>query len=219
MIRSWPARIVMFSLLLPAASPLARPPEPVIDTSTLGRGPFSTMSMEYQRHLLFLKFHVFKLEIQFGSAVAGRIEREAKGKTFSAAIEQKLASIALEAEDALIQLRFLRDIDIGHFLDKALETTEKVYQDRLISQDLYQELERELPNYYACLNERGIRIGDSMFYRIIGDHLRVVYESADGQVLIDQTQSGREHILAVLGGYFVPKSEFRKDLIRSIFPK
>ena len=56
-----------------------------------------------------------------------------------------------------------------------------------------------------------------MFYRIRGDTLRTIYRTVQGETRLDRTDFGRFRRLSVMGGYFAPKSDFRKGLIASLF--
>jgi hypothetical protein len=56
-----------------------------------------------------------------------------------------------------------------------------------------------------------------MIYGIRGDTLHTVFRVAEGDILLDQVDVGPQRRLAVLGGYFAPKSDFRESLVRSLF--
>ena len=50
-----------------------------------------------------------------------------------------------------------------------------------------------------------------------GESLRAVYHGVDGTIYFDQEDQGTLFSLAILGGYFVEKSKFRKGLLQSLF--
>jgi hypothetical protein len=47
--------------------------------------------------------------------------------------------------------------------------------------------------------------------------LRSVVVSADGKVLVDRTDNGKDPPSVVMACYFAPKSDFRELLIKSLF--
>ena len=79
-------------------------------------------------------------------------------------------------------------------------------------------LRDSLPVWFGFLEERRIQDGDRLSYEIRADTLRTVYWGTDeGEILLDQTDVGRQNVLALLGAYFAPGSSFRKKLVRSLW--
>ena len=179
--------------------------------------PFSRMSMTLVESLLFARVDVLDLEVHFGVETANRLESLADGRALTTPLANSIADIATQSRDANIRLRFLRDIDLDRFIDRACRNTRKVYEAKLINKDTYEEIARSLPIWYSSLQERGIKKDDLMLYRVQGDGLRTIFRGNDGKVYVDQRGQGEERRLAILGSYFVPKSEFRDHLIRSLF--
>jgi hypothetical protein len=181
----------------------------------LGQGPFAKMSMLYER--TFLRVDVMTLEIHFGPDVATRLEGLASGTKLTPSVEDSIANIALQAQNARIHVKFRRNFSIDKFFEGALDNTNQVLKAGLIKKEFYEEICRQLPIWYSFMNDRGVLKGDEMFHLIKGDTLRSVYRGANGKVLMDQIQVGQERRLAVLGSYLVKKSDFRKGLIESLF--
>ena len=186
-------------------------------TDLPNNAPFSRMSMRLAKSLLFVRVDVLDLEVHFGLETAERLQTIASGRGLTAPLESSIADIATHSRDAYIRLRFLRDIDLDRFIKGARENTKKVYEANVIKRSTYEEIVRELPIWYSKLQGRGIRKDDLMLYRVAGNGLRTIYRGSDGKVYLDLEGQGEERRLAILGSYFVPKSEFREDLIRSLF--
>lgn len=203
--------LVVSILLLPAL--MAEGPFP--SGVSLGQGPFAKMSMLYER--TFLRVDVMTLEIHFGPEVADQLEGVAAGTKLTPSVEDSIAGIALQAQNARIHVKFRRNFSTNRFFKGALDNTNQVLKAGLIEKEFYEEIRRQLPIWYSFMNDRGVLKGDEMFHLIRGDTLRSVYRGANGEVLMDETQVGPERRLAVLGSYLVKKSDFRKGLIESLF--
>jgi hypothetical protein len=59
--------------------------------------------------------------------------------------------------------------------------------------------------------------GDRIHYVLRGDSLFSSYTRADGTVELNDIRVGPERRLSLLGGYFVPKTNFRDGLIDQLF--
>ncbi len=184
---------------------------------TLARGLYSSMKLLYRRSFFIFGLSIFAVEIRFGQEIAGRLEALAKGRTLSRTLENQIANLALDAQDAFIQIEFKFAFGSSLFIREIRRSTREVYEFGAIDRELYQRVWNNLPVWYSFLSRRGVRRGDKMFYRIQGEVLRVVYENADGRVLLDERYQEPFARRAVLGGYFVPTSDLRKGLIRSLF--
>jgi hypothetical protein len=202
--------------LAAAPAPAAHAQAGLPDTASLATGPGSAMETRYQR--TFLRVNVLTLRVRFGVETAARLRRAVEGRRLTPGLADTVAAAALEARDAWAHLRFHRNLSLRQFLGGIRDNARAAREAGIIAPAEFAEIDRDLPAWYAFLAERGIRRDDEMFYRIRGDTLRTVYRAADGQVLLDQTDTGSFRRLSVLGGYFAPGSDFRQGLIRSLFP-
>ena len=82
---------------------------------------------------------------------------------------------------------------------------------------LLEQVVANLPVWYSFLDERNIRKGDRMHYRVHGDTLHSQYVGVDGEIFLDQKDLGESPRLAEMGSYFVRGSSFREKLIKSLF--
>jgi hypothetical protein len=172
-------------------------------------------------HTLFektiFKVDVLTLDVRFGPEPARRLEALAAGRPYSSTLADSIAAVAVDARDAWARLRFERNVSLVRFLDGVRKNLKRALQANIIDADSYDDISSDLPVWYQFLAADGIHDGDEMFYRIRGDTLHTAYRAVTGEVLLDQIDIGPERRLSVLGGYFAPKSDFRKGLIKSLF--
>lgn len=190
---------------------------PFFDLGSLATGPFARMSTLYEKSFLFFSIDVLSLEVRFGSEVAEKVKSLVQDGDEPSKVADSIADTAIHAQDAFVHIRFLRDISLNRFIQEARESTKLVREAGIIDNPSYEHISKNLPIWYALLANRGIREGDEMFYRIRGESLRTVYRGVDGTIYVDQEDKGRLSPLAVLGGFFVEKSKFRKGLLQSLF--
>ena len=196
--------------------PLIAAPRPLFDLDSLATGPFARMSTLYEKNFLFFSVDVLSLEVRFGSEVAEKVKSLLQNGDEPSKSADSIANTAIHAQDAFVHIRFLRDIRLNRFIQEARENTKLVREAGIIDHSSFEHISKNLPIWYASLAKRGIRDGDEMFYRIRGESLRAVYRGVDGTIYLDQEDQGRLFSLAVLGGYFVEKSKFRKGLLQSL---
>ena len=207
----------IFGALLVLLVPLMAAPQPLFDLGSLATGPFARMSTLYEKSFLFLKVDVLNVEVRFGSEVAEKVKSFVQNGDDPSEFSDSIADTAIHAQDAFVHIRFLRDIRLKRFIQEARESTKLVREAGIIDHLSFEHISKNLPIWYASLAKRGIREGDEMFYRIRGESLRAVYRGVDGTIYLDQEDQGTLFSLAVLGGYFVEKSKFRKGLLQSLF--
>ena len=211
--------VVGIAVLLTATVPgRAQSPPPAaasIDSSTVGREPYSRMQTTLEKTLF--KVDVVSVDVWLGDKTAGRLESLVSGERYSKEIADSVAEIAIRSQDAFIRVEFLRDVSLNQFLDGADDNLKRVLKAGVIAEADYEMISAGMPVWYSFLEERGIRDGDLMRYRIRGDTLRTQFLSVKGELLMDQTDVGPERRRSVLGSYFVRKSDFREGLIKSLF--
>jgi len=172
--------------------------------------------MLYRKGILVVGVDVLKLDIRFGGENGERIRELAGRGRITPEIADSIAALAIGSRDALIQIEFLRNIDLDRFISQARKTTERVWRRGVIGEAEYTRIHRNLPFWYRELRERGIRKGDRMSYRIRDDRLHTVFLGPDGHRYVDHVGTGAEPRRAALGAYFVPGSDFRDGLITSL---
>lgn len=128
-----------------------------------------------------------------------------------------LAQQAIHARRACAIIEFRRGVSLGQFLNGVDENMRRARDANIITAAEHAMIADELPEAFSFLRDRKIQEGDRILYDIRGDSLTTRYVSVVGELLLEQTDVGPERRLAVLGSYFAPKSEFRKNLLDSYF--
>lgn len=193
-----------------------RPAEPEPTLSLLPGGPFSTMHMLLEKTVFSVD--VLTLDVRIDRAVASGLADALAGierddRAYAAAV----AEAALGADELIGRIEFQRGISLRQFLDAVNTDMRKTVDVGWLHPSRYREVRDGLPIWFSFLAQRGIREGDRLSYHVRGDTLRTVFASADGEILLDQTDVGRHHVMAVVGTWFAPRSSFREKLIRSLF--
>jgi len=178
----------------------------------------SSLDMGHPAMATLLEKTIFKvdvawLELWFTPEVDRRIRALAERP--DKADQDSIVAVATRADDVLARLHFERNVSLGQFLDGLQGSARHARDAGIISDEAYDDIVTSSPAWYSFLEERGIRDGDEMLYRIRGDTLRTVYRAVDGEVLLDERDVGPERGLSVLGGYLAPGSDFRRGLIES----
>jgi len=164
-----------------------------------------------------LKVDVVNLDVWLGDEAAARLEDLISGQSYSDEISDSVGEIAIRSQGAFIRVEFLRNVSLEQFLDGAADNLKRVLKAGVLTEAEYEMISAGMPVWYAFLEERGIRDGDLMRYRIRGDTLTTQFLSVEGGLLMDQTDVGPERRRSVLGSYFVRKSDFREGLVKSLF--
>lgn len=187
-----------------------------MDTTPPSSGPFSRMRTLFEKTIF--KVDVLTLEVGLGEEDTRRLEAIAAGRRYSAQLADTIAEVAIHSQDAWARIVFKRGASLDQFVDGVLDNLKKAREAEIIDAEAYDLVAEGLPRWFAFLAKRRIQKGDQILYRIAGDTLRTQFRAADGEILLDQSDVGSERRLAVLGSYFVRKSDFREGLIKSLFP-
>ncbi|MBX7149686.1 hypothetical protein K1X76_11485 [bacterium] len=165
----------------------------------------------------FLDVDVLKLELLFPKTINDQLYNLVKNETRGTETNNKIANIASHSEKAAAKITFLRNVSVNQFLNGILANLVLAKNQGYITEAQHQFIAQGLPGWYAFLKERGIKKGDEMFYKMEKDSMRIMYITVEGKTLLDQTDTGADKRLSVLGSYFATGSDFRKGLIESLF--
>lgn len=185
-----------------------------VATDGLGGGRWAQMEMLYER--TFLRVDVLRLSMRFDAATAEQFERDIGGRGHSASVERSVVDTILAADHVLVRSRFLREISLDQFLDGIRENLADAQAADLLSDAERREIIGGVEISYEPLRATGLRAGDTLWYRIRGNALHIVFQDVDGHRVVDQRVEGPQHRRAVLGGYLSPGSDFREPLVRSL---
>ncbi len=202
-------------LTLLAGSLFAGASVPSLDSKELAQGPYSLMHMLFEKTVL--KIDVATIDVRFNKRAQSRFAELARGKPYSDATADQIARVAIEADQAVVQMRFLRSVSLGKWIDVVRENLGQARAAGLIDAKLEQRVSRGLPEWFAALSKRGYKEGDRLLYAVTPDSLRTAVVASDGQVLIDKVDREKGSQRVVLASYFAPGGDFRQPLIRSLW--
>jgi hypothetical protein len=186
-----------------------------VNTTGLAEGPFSSMDMLYERTIF--NVDVLSLHMAFGPETAATFTELVGDGDYDGDTAERVAEAALASRDVLVRSRFLRDVSLDQFMDGLRDNLRRAREDGLLTPEQEETIRQETQAQYSILEGRGIREGETMWYRIRGDSLHVALEAVDGEILLEDRPVGPERRLAVLGGYLAAGSDFREKLVRSLF--
>lgn len=185
------------------------------DTASLATGPRAEATSLLEKTIF--QIDVLRLRLRFGPETASRIGSLVRGRNRTGPLADSVSRAAMESRNAWARLTFLRDVGFQRFLDGIEDNLEVARRGGVVDRAFTRTLSDSLPVWYGQLRERGVREGDEMMYRIRGDTLHAVFRTVEGRFVVNREDVGVQPGLAVLGGYFLPGSEFRDDLLDSLF--
>lgn len=194
---------------------IAAEPVPSLTSAELAQGPYSSMHMLLEK--TFLNIDVLTVDVRFGKSVQARLTELAKGKAYSDALGKQVATVAIGADDALVQLKFLRDISLDQWMDGVRDNLKQAREAGLITAKVQTRVSAGLANWFSAVKERGYKKGDRLLYRVQPSSLRTVVVAADGKIFVDKLDRGSEAPHVVMSSYFAPDSDFRELLLKSLF--
>ena len=139
-----------------------------------------------------LKVHVLTVDVRVGKSVHRRFAELIGNKPYSDELGKRLASVALDADDALVQVRYLRKVSFKQWLEGVSENFDHAEAAGLIRPELRRRIETRLPVMFAAITERGFERGDRLLYRVRSSSLRSVVVNEKGKILVDHADPGRE---------------------------
>jgi hypothetical protein len=204
----------VLAFVLIAGRVRAEPP-PSLDSKEWAEGRHSSMHMLLKKTVL--RVHVLTVDVRVGKEVHRRFVELIGKQPYSEALAQRLAGVTIDANDALVQVRYLRKVSFKQWLEGASENLGYAEAAGLITPELRRRVEARLPIVFAAIKERGYERGDRLLYRVGPSSLRSVILNEKGKVLLDKTEPGRESARVVMSSYFAPNNDFREALLRSLF--
>jgi len=183
----------------------------------LPAAPYATMGMKLEK--TFLKIDVLALTLRVDEQTAGQIGLVVVDHPkYERDLEAPVAQLAITPRTAIAEIEFLRGVSLDQFMDGVRDDMKKALDAGWLEAETFAFLSDSLPVWFGFLDARRIQDGDRLSYAVKGDTLRTVYWGAmEDEILLDQTDVGRQNVLALLGAYFAPKSSFRKALVRSLW--
>jgi hypothetical protein len=214
--RSFATAIGLAALLLAPGS-MAGSAVPSLDSPELAQGPYSSMHMLLQKTVL--KINVATVDVRVDKPTQAHVAELARGQQYSYALDAQLASAAIAAPHAVVQMQFVRDVPLNRWIGVVRDNLDLAREAGLITRDIEQKVSNAIPQWFAPLAERGYQKNDRLIYSITPDTLRTVVVSAGGQVLLDLSDHEAGARRVVMASYFAPKSDTRELLIRSLLER
>ena len=145
------------------------------------------------------------------------LRRLASGQRYSDDLAERIARTAVQAPEASVQVELLRDASLERFLDTVRDNLVHARDAGYISGETFSSAWQGVRTDFGTLQARGLRKGDRIIYRAGDGALQTVVVAADDRVLLDATTREPAARTAMLAGYFAPKTDCRKGLIKSLF--
>ena len=214
--RSFAAALALTAFLL-APALMAGGALPSLDAPELAQGPYSSMHMLLQKTVL--KIDVATVDVRVDRPTQAHFAELARGQQYSYPLDAQLASAAIAAPHAVVQMQFVRDVPLNRWIGVVRDNLELAREAGLITREIEQKVSNAIPQWFAPLAERGYQKNDRLIYSITPDTLRTVVVSAGGQLLLDLSDHEAGARRVVMASYFAPKSDTREPLIRSLVEK
>lgn len=133
-------------------------------------------------------------------------------------LARKRAEATLLASDSFaVSMRFLRDVSWERYLENTRRNIEGGVEVGVITEAEFERLWAQYVEDFASMNDRGVKEGDTIYYRIDAGRVQTVYYDAAGNILVHVDRDGDERVRSTRGAFFGRESEFQEDLIRSLY--
>jgi hypothetical protein len=176
--------------------------------------PFGSLEMLLEKTIF--QIDVVRVAIRLDESGAERLAPLAAADGYGESLADTVAAVVLSTPDVDVDLRFVHGASRKQFLNGARNSMKRVVRAGWITEAQARDLGEKLPRWYGFLEDRGVKVGDVMRYRVRGDTIRYLYTGVEGETLLDFTGDDPHDRFAVLGSYFAPGSEFRKKLVSSL---
>lgn len=208
-VRTWLATTLLAGTIMAAGA------VPSLNAGHLAKGPYSSMHMLLEKTIL--KVDVLTVDIRFGKETQSKFTPLVQGKSYTADLGRQLASVAIQADDAVVQLKFVRDVSLDQWMDGVRENLEQARAAGLISGELKAKVAAALPHTFAALKDRGYKEGDRLLYAVSKGVLDTAVVAANGKILVQKQDKDKKLADVVLASYLAPGSDFRELLLKSLF--
>jgi hypothetical protein len=180
---------------------------PSLGDGSLANGPFSKMHMLLEKTIL--KVDVVTIDVRVDGKAQGEFVKIAQGKKIEGDVEEQLAKAAIAVDNAVVQMKFERDVSLSQWIDQVEGSLDKAVSAGYVTAARKGQVMSGLPNWFAPIKDRGFKEGDKVLYRVQGGGLRTVLVQADGQTSVDQNDSGADAARVLFAGYFAPGADLR----------
>lgn len=184
------------------------------DNAPLGTNPWARMGTVLEKTIF--RIDVLRIRLCFDQETADELERIASSGTMDEELGDSIARTALQGALASAQVEFLRDVSLERFLEGVDDEQKRAVSSGFLSDSTRRAIRSSLPRWFAFLQQRGIRKGDRILYRLEPQAIRSRFIGHDGVLLMDRTDSGRLRRNSVLATWLGRGSSVRQGLLRSL---
>lgn len=208
-LRTWLAAALIAGSVAAASS------VPSLNDSRLAKGRFSSAHMLLEKTIL--KVDVLTVDVRFGASTQSELAKLAEGKSYSNDLGGKMAKVAIAAPEAVVQLKFVRNVSLDQWMDGVRENLDQALAAGLITAELKNKVANALPGTFQAIKERGYEEGDRLLYGVRNGVVDTAVVAGNGTVLVQKSQNDSQIAGVVLASYFAPGSDFREPLLKSLF--
>jgi hypothetical protein len=202
-------------LALAAAGGLAAVPGAPVDRSGLARGRHATLHALFEATIF--RIDVLTVDVTVDPDTQRVLTAIVRGRARTRAIEVEVTRAIVGAKQALVEARFLRDVDLSDFLDEARKQLDLAARAKLVTPAESAGARARLGRLLARIESRGFEDGDRLVYRVKPGTLRMLLRSARGEVLVDERIVEPRAGAIVLASYLAPGHALRTLLVGSLF--
>ena len=189
---------------------------PSLSSPEWAQGPHSAMHMLLEKTMF--NVDVLTVDVRVGPRVYRRfVDVIGTNQRYSAQLGDALAKVAVDADDALVEVRYLRDISFEQWMEGVSENLDRAESAKLVTKDIRQRVQARVPVAFASIRARGYKDGDRLLYRVRAGSVRMVVVCENGKICVDTIDVDKDAPRVVMASYFAPKSDFREPLLRSLF--
>jgi len=180
-------------------------------------GPYSSMRMCLERTVLNL--NVMSVRVRFDVDTQRQIRALASGRQYSDRLAARIAEAAVHAEKAQAVLVFQREVKLAEFLASLSKGVREATEVGWIDSATATKLRYNLSVWFGPLRGRNFQEGERLVFWGDGPRLTMTLLDRSGKSLMQRRVEFRNATSAMLTFFYVPRSELRAPLIRSLFSR
>lgn len=186
-------------------------------SAELATGPYSSMRMCLERTLLSI--NVMSVRVRFGAGAQRKLRELASGREYSGRLAAQIARAAVLADEAQAVLRFEREVELQEFLSSLRKGVREATEVGWINSTTATKLSGRFSDWFGPLRERNFQQGDRLVFWVDASRLTMALWDRNGKRLIHRSAEIPNATTAMLAFFYVPKSDLREPLIRSLFSR
>lgn len=183
-------------------------------TAGVGAAEHGVLSMRFE--VTFMKIDVADVEALLTTADAARVEAVAAGERTGEA-EAEVEAILAGADPVVVAMRYVRDASFGRFTKGMASGIDAAHEGDQLSDAERRSVHDQFLVGLTPMEERGVKEGDTLVFRVEGNAVTMRVVDATGQRLAEASYEGDVYPRAVRGMYICCKSDFLEKLVRSAF--